>query len=76
MNLKVTNILHDVLTWWNSIYDMLKYALTHHAAVDNVTQDCALGLQKFKLDDKEWDLLEELHDVLKVCAGFNIFVAV
>ena len=45
---------------------MLVYALAHRKAVKHVTQDLALGLRKFELNDKEWDLLQQLHDILKV----------
>lgn len=69
MTLKVTNMPHDVSTRWNSTFDMLEYALNHRKAVDSVTQDRALGLRKFELDDSEWVLLEQLHDVLKVRAS-------
>ncbi|KAF9222116.1 hypothetical protein BS17DRAFT_709197 [Gyrodon lividus] len=44
---------------------MLEYALNHRQAVDSVTQDRALGLRKYELDDDEWNLLEQLHDILK-----------
>ena len=57
---------HDVSTRWNSTLDMLVYALAHRKAVKHMTQDLALGLRKFELNDKEWDLLQQLHDVLKV----------
>ena len=56
----------DVSTRWNSTLDMLVYTLAHRKAVKHVTQDLVLGLRKFELNDKEWDLLQQLHDVLKV----------
>ena len=56
----------DVSTRWNSMLDMLMYALAHCKVVKHMTQDLVLGLRKFKLNDKEWDLLQQLHDVLKV----------
>ncbi|KIK95452.1 hypothetical protein PAXRUDRAFT_42709, partial [Paxillus rubicundulus Ve08.2h10] len=37
MRLKVTNMPHDVSTWWNSTFDMLEYGLNHREAVDGVT---------------------------------------
>ncbi|KAF9227250.1 hypothetical protein BS17DRAFT_645584, partial [Gyrodon lividus] len=36
MRMKVTNMLRDVLTWWNSTLDMLEYALNHCQAVDSM----------------------------------------
>ncbi|KAF9228351.1 hypothetical protein BS17DRAFT_850991 [Gyrodon lividus] len=65
MRMKVTNMPRDVLTQWNSTLDMLEYALNHRQAVNSVTQDHALGLRKYELDDDEWNLLEQLHDILK-----------
>ncbi|KAG1889594.1 uncharacterized protein F5891DRAFT_965506, partial [Suillus fuscotomentosus] len=47
---------------------ILSYAVGHREAIDAVTQWWDLGLQKFKLEDHEWVILEQLHDVLEVCA--------
>ena len=58
---------YDVSTQWNSTLDMLVYTLNHHQVVDSITQDHALGLRNFELDDEEWDLLGQLYDILKVC---------
>lgn len=49
------------------MYNMLEYALSHCGAVNSMTQDYILELRKFELDDKEWDLLGQLHNVLRVC---------
>ncbi|KIK73599.1 hypothetical protein PAXRUDRAFT_178003, partial [Paxillus rubicundulus Ve08.2h10] len=65
MKLEVTNMPCDVSTQWNSTFDMLEYVLNHCEVVNSVTQDCALGLRKFELDDSQWVLLEQLHDMLK-----------
>ena len=73
MKLKVTNMPCDMLTWWNSIFDMLEYVLNHHDVVDAVTQDYVLELRKYELDDGKWALLEH---VLKVSACYHMFVAV
>ena len=71
MGLKVTNMLCDMSTRWNSTFDMLEYVLDHCEAVGAVTQDHALGLRKYELDDREWALLEQLHNVLKVSARYQ-----
>lgn len=57
----------DVATRWNSTFDMLDYALEHRKAVDNVTQRRDLGLRKYELADREWEIVKQLRDVLKVC---------
>lgn len=56
----------DVATRWNSTFDMLEYALNHRDALDVVTQRRDLGLRKFELTDIEWEVAEQLRDVLKV----------
>ncbi|KIK17074.1 hypothetical protein PISMIDRAFT_74078, partial [Pisolithus microcarpus 441] len=61
----VTIMPRDVLTRWNSSFDLLEYALNHRKAIDTVTQRRELGLRKFELGDHEWELVEQLHDILK-----------
>jgi len=56
----------DVATRWNSTFDMLKYVLDHRDAIDVVTQSRGLGLCKFELTDVEWEIAQQLCDVLKV----------
>ena len=58
----------DVATQWNLMFDLLEYALSHKKELDTVTQQRDLGLRSFELGDHEWELIEQLHDVLKVCA--------
>jgi hypothetical protein len=45
---------------------MLDYALEHRKAVDTVTQRRDLHLRKYELADHEWEIVEQLRDVLKV----------
>jgi len=65
-NMSATLMPQDVATRWNSTFDMLKYALEHHKALDIITQQWDLGLRKFELTDKEWEIASQLRDVLKV----------
>lgn len=58
----------DVATRWNSTFDMLEFALEYRTAIDRITDKCKLGLGEYELDDEEWILAKELHDVLKVSA--------
>jgi hypothetical protein len=60
----------DVATRWNSTFDMLDYALEHRKAVDTVMQRRDLHLRKYELADHEWEIVEQLRDVLKVRAIF------
>jgi len=57
---------HDIVIQWNLTYDLLEYALKHQRAMDKMTQDWALGLRKFELGDHEWELVEQLCNMLKV----------
>lgn len=56
----------DVATRWNSTWDVLDYALKHRKVVDAVTQRRDLKLRKYELADDEWELVEQLHEVLGV----------
>ncbi|KAF9228163.1 hypothetical protein BS17DRAFT_692203 [Gyrodon lividus] len=38
-----------------------------------MTQDRALGLRKYELDDDEWNLLEQLHDILKILKDATLY---
>ncbi|KAF9220170.1 hypothetical protein BS17DRAFT_853226 [Gyrodon lividus] len=73
MRMKVTNMPRDVSIWWNLTLDMLEYALNHCQAVDSMTQDRALGLRKYELDDDEWNLLEQLCDILKILKDATLY---
>ena len=59
-------IPRDVKTRWNSTYDMLKIALEYCEVVDDITANKSLKLQKYELDDEDWDILNDLLCVLKV----------
>jgi len=62
-------IPRDVSTRWNSCCDMVDVGVDYRDAVDGVTQRRDLGLRAFELSDHEWEVLGELHDVLKVSSG-------
>lgn len=66
LKMAITLMPRDVATRWNSTYDMLEYALTHRKAVDAVALKRELGLRKFELADHEWEIVAQLHSVLKV----------
>ena len=56
----------NMVTCWNSTYDMLAHALKYRQAVDLIMQQC--DLRKYELSDNEWQVIQQLHDVLKVHA--------
>jgi hypothetical protein len=46
---------------------MLKFALDYRVVIDDITANKALKLRQYELDDSDWDIVEDLLRVLKVC---------
>jgi len=57
---------HNVKTHWNSMYDMLSFALKYKEALKELTSDLSNNLHSFKLNDTEWELVAEIMENLKV----------
>jgi len=64
---------HDVSTHWNSTYGMLVFALEYHEAIDGITGD--REMRKYELWEEEWELVQQLCDVLKVCCTHSYCIA-
>lgn len=63
-------IPRDVRTRWNSTYQMLHSCLEYREAIDQMTGERKFGLRKLEISEEEWDIAQELADVLKVrCCG-------
>lgn len=45
---------------------MLDFSVKYQAAIQEFTSNLKLSLRKYELDNEEWELAEQLHDVLKV----------
>ena len=58
------------------MFDMLDYALTHRKAVNGITQKWELELRMLELTNEEWKIIEQLHEVLGVCAHVYLVYAV
>ena len=56
----------DVSTRWNSMYDMLKFALDYQIALDDIVGERDMKLWKYELKDAEWDIARQLQDILEV----------
>ena len=50
---------------------MLAVALDYREAVDRLCAQRDSGLRAYELTEREWGILEELRDVLKVRARFH-----
>jgi hypothetical protein len=65
--LKPNLIPRDVVTRWNSTYDMLQFVVRYRRAIDTITAKKDLKLRKYELDDDDWKIIEDLVAILDVC---------
>jgi len=56
--LAIQMIPHDVVTHWNSMYDMLIFMLKYCKAIDKISED--KKMRKYELEEEEWDLVQQL----------------
>ena len=73
LKLNAHKMPHDVLTRWNSTFDMLAFALEYKAAVNDIAGNRVANLRQFELSDEEWQIVEQPHDTLKVGICLCIF---
>jgi hypothetical protein len=57
-----------VVTRWNSHAECLLRMLHLQPVVDRICADRHLKLQKYMLAADEWEILEKLETILKVCS--------
>jgi len=62
----------DVSTHWNSTYDMLKFALNYCIALDVITGERDMKLQKYELKDMEWHIMGQLWNILEVSSHLKL----
>lgn len=72
LGLKVRLIPRDVVTRWNSTYDMMRFVLTYRKAIDKITADKTLKMRKYELDNDDWLIVEDLVAVLEVYSVYII----
>ena len=56
----------DVSTHWNSAFDMVDFGVLYDQVIESITDKQKLGLGQFAIDEHKWQLLRQLHNVLKV----------
>ena len=56
----------DVITRWNSKFDMLDFAVEHITEINTITGDRDMKLRQYELSEDDWDMARQLRDVLKV----------
>jgi len=66
LGLKAKLIPRDVVTRWNSTYDMMKFVLAYREAIDMITANKTLKLRRYELDNDDWVIVEDLVSVLEV----------
>ena len=80
LNLKKRLIPRDIVTQWNSTYDMMCFVLTYRKAVDQITANKVLKLRRYELDNDNWVIIEDLVSVLEVrssvvrCACYATYI--
>ena len=67
LGLKPKLIPRNVVTRWNSTYDMMEFALKYRKPIDIITADKSLKLRKYELDNDDWEIIGDLVVVLEVC---------
>jgi len=56
----------DVTTQWNSMFNMLDFAVEHIMAINTITADRDMKLRQYELSEGDWAIARQLRDVLKV----------
>ena len=49
------------------MYNMVEFAIEYYDALNIMMADCDMNLHKFELSKKEWGMVTELCEVLRVC---------
>ncbi|KAN0135555.1 hypothetical protein V8E53_006446 [Lactarius tabidus] len=55
------------------MYDMLEFSLRYQEALDTITSDKEMKLQKYEMDGDEWEIAGQLCKVLKIFKDMTLF---
>ncbi|KIM56443.1 hypothetical protein SCLCIDRAFT_132663, partial [Scleroderma citrinum Foug A] len=55
----------NVSTCWNLSFNMVDFVLDYCVPVESITDKQQLGLGNYALNEHEWTVLAQLHDILK-----------
>jgi hypothetical protein len=53
---------------------MMKFALAYRVVIDKVTADKGLKLRKYKLDNDDWVIINDLVGILEVYQSHSIYI--
>ena len=56
----------DIITRWNSTYNMLEFSCDYREALDLITGNQKMKLRQYELSEEDWEIATKLRDVLKV----------
>ncbi|KIM55496.1 hypothetical protein SCLCIDRAFT_30352 [Scleroderma citrinum Foug A] len=52
---------------------MADFIVDYHVPIEDITDKWRLGLTAYTLDNHEWELLGQLHDVLKILKDATLY---
>ena len=64
----------DVSTWWNSTYNMLKFAVEYKEALNAITGNQKMKLRQYELDEEDCKIATKLRDSLKVSKPIVLYL--
>jgi len=65
-NLKMKMMPWNITTRWNFSFDMLNFALDYWQAINTIINEKKMKLRQYKLLDKDWKIVRQPCDVIKV----------
>jgi hypothetical protein len=64
--MKPKMIPRDVVIRWNSMHDMMVFAIKYRKPIDGIMADKSLKLWKYELDNEGWNIIEQLVSILQI----------